>query len=127
MANNHGGPRASNVIGVGQVPRGQPYGTGAQQERALSVVPLSGKQPSPSAMQQTQPGIQPGQIPSLDDPTARPDEPITAGLPIGPGEGPSALGIAPQAPVELRILRQMYARSGNEDVRRLIEWTESNL
>lgn len=28
---------------------------------------------------------------SLADPSARPDEPITAGLPVGPGPGPEAV------------------------------------
>jgi hypothetical protein len=27
-------------------------------------------------------------LPKLNDPTMRPDEPLTAGLPIGPGPGP---------------------------------------
>ena len=33
-------------------------------------------------------GPLPDEIPSLSDPTALPNEPITAGLPIGPGAGP---------------------------------------
>ncbi len=32
--------------------------------------------------------VYPEDIPNLTDPTARPDEPITAGLPIGAGPGP---------------------------------------
>jgi hypothetical protein len=34
------------------------------------------------------PGPSPEDSPMLLDPTQRPDEPITAGLPIGPGAGP---------------------------------------
>lgn len=34
------------------------------------------------------PPITPDDIPGIDAPTERPDEPITAGLPIGPGPGP---------------------------------------
>lgn len=33
----------------------------------------------------------PGSIPGLDAPTARPDEPLTHGAPVGPGGGPEVL------------------------------------
>jgi hypothetical protein len=48
--------------------------TGGQQPPAEVVVP---------------PGLRPDDIPSLETPTQFPDEPITAGLPIGAGPGPS--------------------------------------
>lgn len=35
----------------------------------------------------------PPRPPGLGDPTARPDEPVTAGSPLGPGIGPDAAGI----------------------------------
>lgn len=35
--------------------------------------------------------VYPDQIPSLTTPTMRPDEPVTAGLPVGPGAGPEAM------------------------------------
>jgi hypothetical protein len=34
------------------------------------------------------PGVTPDDIPGLSDPTQRPNEPITAGLPVGAGPGP---------------------------------------
>lgn len=37
----------------------------------------------------------PGQVVPLDAPTQRPGEPLTAGLPHGPGPGPEALGVQP--------------------------------
>jgi hypothetical protein len=36
------------------------------------------------------PPVTPDDSPMLSDPTMRPDEPVTAGLPIGPGSGPRA-------------------------------------
>jgi len=33
-------------------------------------------------------GISPDSVPALDDPSGRPSEPLTAGIPFGPGEGP---------------------------------------
>jgi hypothetical protein len=36
-------------------------------------------------------GPAPGELPPIDGPTNRPDEPVTNGLPSGPGAGPEAL------------------------------------
>lgn len=131
MGDTPGGPRSSNVIGVGNLPRGQTYGTGVQQQAALSAVPLSPSGPSGSpsgpSNRSVPAGLQPGQIPSLSDPSARPDEPVTAGLPIGPGAGPDALGTIPQAPEEVSVLRLLLQKYKNEDIRRLLEYTESSL
>lgn len=35
-------------------------------------------------------------LPGLGDPSARPDEPVTAGLPVGAGIGPVAAGMVPR-------------------------------
>jgi hypothetical protein len=48
-----------------------------------AATPASGGQVAPML------NVYPEDIPSLSDPTARPDEPITAGLPIGAGPGPT--------------------------------------
>ncbi len=48
--------------------------------------------PAPSAappQQAPAPMPSPDDTPMLTDPTQYPDEPLTAGLPIGPGEGPN--------------------------------------
>jgi hypothetical protein len=76
----------------------QTYGEGAAQARAQQAVPLpkagglpslgsgSGSPPAP-----VPPGPVPGALGPLNRPTERPGEPITAGLPMGPGAGPEAL------------------------------------
>lgn len=46
------------------------------------------------SMAQSSPGYQ---GPALDDPTQRPDEPVTQGVDIGAGDGPEALGLQPGA------------------------------
>ena len=38
--------------------------------------------------------------PGLLDPSSRPEEPITAGIAMGPGPGPEVLGMGPKQPVE---------------------------
>lgn len=57
----------------------------------------------------------------LAAPSGRPDEPITAGLPIGAGPGPEALGMAP---TPLDELRAIYQRFPTEELRELIEEAE---
>lgn len=48
----------------------------------------------------------PDQIPNLSDPTSRPDEPVTDGLPTGPGRGPEAMtGVDPR-PQETQALKK---------------------
>ena len=38
------------------------------------------------------PMVTPDEVPNLNDPTSRPTEPVTTGLPYGPGAGPEAMG-----------------------------------
>lgn len=54
---------------------------------------------TPPAVDRSMPMIPvtPDQTPNLSDPTNRPDEPITAGLPVGPGPGLEAMtGLDPR-------------------------------
>jgi ethanolamine utilization microcompartment shell protein EutS len=53
--------------------------------------------------------ITPDQVPKLDDMTANPDEPVTAGLDIGAGPGASALGGMPTSPVNDEIVAAYMA------------------
>jgi hypothetical protein len=76
-----------------------------EQAQAVMPLPATGRPPPP-----------PGSIPSLTAPTERPNEPVTAGLPVGPGPGPEALG-APAAPTsdalfDLRALARRYPEYG---------------
>lgn len=86
---------------------GQTYGQAGEQLANQRIVPISGTptiQPSapaatqpappsgPDLMAATQGHNGPGDSLSLMRPTERPDEPVTHGLPSGPGGGPEALG-----------------------------------
>jgi hypothetical protein len=64
---------------------GQQYGQAAMQAQAQQMMPMA----APAA-------VPPGSLPPLAGPTRRPNEPVTAGLPSGPGPGPEALGAVPQ-------------------------------
>lgn len=78
---------------------GQPYGAAAEQQQAQQIAPMSGGGlPPPAgagggdlmAMLQQHVAGAPQRGP-LVRPTERPNEPVTAGLPMGPGAGPEAL------------------------------------
>lgn len=92
MANSHGGYRApanpAPVSGPGSLSRrtdtpearvsGLPYGENGAVNSAAAALPESGGAPTRPA-----PAIVP-----LGAPSQRPNEPITAGAPFGPGPGP---------------------------------------
>lgn len=87
---------------------GQPYGAAADERAAQNVVPLrpadappqgtpapqSAPQPAPSAQR---PFVAPGSLPYIEQPTTRPQEPVTAGIDYGPGPGSEAMGQGPSA------------------------------
>ena len=112
-----------------QAPAGQQYGQAGSQIASQKVQPIAGSATPggvPASMGQL-PGMGPGEIPTLSDPSAFPDEPLTAGVPSGPGPGPEALNSASYGPKELSVMRALFLKFPNDDLRRLIEWTENNL
>lgn len=56
----------------------------------------------------------------LNQPTQRPDEPITAGLPIGAGAGPGAVGYPMATPVG-RWMRELAQSTGDPRMQRLAD------
>lgn len=94
-------------------PGGQTYGARAEQERAQRAVPMG--RPDPPVV-------------DLLGPSQRPDEPITAGVPFGPGPGPEAVAFPvgemrpqPGSPEDIRErLVGIYERFPNPGLRALI-------
>lgn len=83
---------------------GQTYGVAAQQARSQQQMPLPGGGPNAGPSMGSPmgspsiggggglgPGALPGSLGALHDPTGRPGEPVTHGLPTGPGGGPEVL------------------------------------
>lgn len=105
---NRGGPRqlppgkasatrtdlnaAPRSAGTMKVP-GQTYGDQAAQVRRQQAVPMG-------------PAARP---PALTEPSQRPQEPLTAGLPSGPGPGPEALGMSKASPDMMRLREYLPA------------------
>jgi hypothetical protein len=83
--------------------RGQTYGKRQEQMQAQQAVPM---RRSPTETQQF---ARPMPAGSLFAPTGRPQEPITAGAPFGPGPGPAAAGIPMITPQQQAVdeLRQI--------------------
>lgn len=110
------------------VPPSAEYGQAEKLRRSQQAVPMAAAPPTPSA--QAAPGGAGGQAfatpedtPNLLDPTNRPDEPLTHGLPFGAGGGPEVLGPPPMSDVEAR-LRALYARFPTQELRELIRQQE---
>ena len=72
----------------------QQYGMALAQQKSQQAVPM-GQSPV-SAPQQTTPTVRPGSLTPLTAPTARPNEPITAGADFGPGPNSAVVGMIPQ-------------------------------
>lgn len=70
------------------------YGEGVALERQVAAAPLEGGAPEVPYVPRPRP-------PALSDPSLRPDEPVTAGVPFGPGSsGPGE----PLLPVDDSVL-----------------------
>lgn len=108
MANGQGGKRTPRnpapVSGPGQLSQrtdggpqqtqatmtGMPYGENAEFNTMQAAAPMSaaGQTTARAPRPRQARGGQAAMVP-LFSPTQRPDEPVTAGAPFGPGEGPS--------------------------------------
>ena len=138
MANGHGGPRTPSnpapVSGPGALSQrtdgqpvrpvtGLPYGENADFQDLQSSAPMA-QAPAPPPMTRGNAGRSAptgtgdaGGIVPLDAPTQRPDEPLTAGNPYGPGPGPRAQAQDPG--VLSSALRKMLAYDQTGDIARL--------
>ena len=64
-------------------------------------------------------------ITELYAPSQRPDEPITAGIAMGPGPGPEVLGMQPQQETLSQILAKMLPYDTNGEIAALYEQAQS--
>ena len=102
---------------------GQTYGEAGAQRAAQKAVPMGAPQP-PQAQQQQR---QPLPVTPLTAPTERPDEPITAGNPLGAGPGmeslpqPMPMDTAPGSRQDLiNQVRYIYSKTPNTALLQLI-------
>lgn len=63
--------------------------------------------------------MSPDMVPKLDDPTGRPNEPLTTGLSTGPGMGPEAIGGSPPNPAVASV-QAAYLANPTPQLRRAL-------
>jgi len=103
---------------------GQTYGEAGKQMAAQRAVPMAAPPTdvAPTATPQ-QPRVAPGSMGPLNRPTERPDEPVTAGAPFGPGRTQQLggyMGARNSDPI-LDELRAIYSVSPNEALADMID------
>lgn len=105
--------------------KGQTYGEATQQKRRTQVMPTQAA-PTDRAARQAAP-VTPNAPGSLTAPTARPQEPITAGADFGPGMNSVQAGIPLQATPQIASredlterVRAIYARYPNPNLYALL-------
>jgi hypothetical protein len=105
--------------------RGQTYGKRKQQEEAQRAVPMR----RPPTDIQARRAARQAPLPDFFGETRRPDEPITAGAPFGPGPSPAAAGIPMKTGNQstLEELRQIAMMSADEDLLDLLDAYEGEL
>lgn len=112
-------PNRTDMTQAPKAATGQGYGQAGAQLAAQAQMPLPAAPPAPTP---TGPGAGgyalASHTPTLTDPTTRPDEPVEAGMPFGPGPGPDAAP-APMSDVEAR-LRALYSVAPTPQLRELI-------
>lgn len=100
----------------------QEYGSRVAQERQQQAAPLPQAPPTPDPRAAAQYSYV-EDVPNLTDPTGRPDEPITAGLPFGAGPGPR-MDMLPSIDPVADELRALYLRYPTQELLELIEMQE---
>lgn len=96
---------------------GGTYGDVKAQEDAQAAIPLPAQQ-QPQVLA-PRPAPAPVDFGPFNRPTERPDEPVTAGLPIGPGAGPEAIAYGEDD--ALLEAQALYAATGSEEMRGVVE------
>ena len=99
---------------------GQTYGEAGAQMAAQRAVPMGA--PAAPAAPKT-PTVTPGQYGPLDRPTERPNEPLTAGAPFGPGRmsnGNAYIGPRNSDPI-LDELRALYTSYPSEELADMLD------
>lgn len=111
-----------------QVASGQAYGERQAQVAAQEAIPLPAAPPVPVAAPSPQAPM-PGSLGMFNRATERPDEPLTAGMDIGPGPGREVLPMSPVLSPDDQLLAQLrglYAAFPSEDLAGLIDYAERN-
>ena len=92
------------------VPKSAEYGQGERLRQSQQAVPMAGAPTVPAppvggGAPAAAPAMMAGELPDFTRPTERPGEPLTTGIPSGPGAGPEALTANTRPDPELEAMR----------------------
>jgi hypothetical protein len=105
---------------------GLAYGQGQAQMQQQTSAPMAGNPVAAIASATTANNLP--QITGINEPTQRPDEPVTHGIDMGPGAGSEAVtlpGAVPDTSTDnaAKFIQALYLQDPrNEDVRRMLEY-----
>lgn len=95
--------------------------TGLTTAAAGGIQPPAAAAPAGHEQHHQMPIPTPQQVPALDDPSARPEQPVTHGLDGGPGANSLAIGAQP-IPPELIAIQAAYQAYPTPELQRTVEW-----
>lgn len=100
-----------------RTPASPGYGQGVALEQAQQAAPLP-QEPGPPSPADVQAAASAMPFPpgGIGDPSARPNEPLTAGLGVGAGPGPEVLARPQGAPTVAATLMRLAAESGDPEL-----------
>jgi hypothetical protein len=99
------------------------YGAGVENAANKAGAPLA-RTPDVRPTSRSEMGMAPSQmepVTPLYAPSQRPDEPITAGIAMGPGPGPEVLGVTQRPEALSQVLAQMLPYDTNGEIAALYE------
>ena len=110
------------MAGQGGVRQGQPgksYANRSDLNLNRADQPGASSQPAPQGSVNGASALTPDMIPTLDEPTQFPDEPVTAGLPFG--EGPDSTSAVPDVANAL-VYAALRRHPDNPDLQRMVAY-----
>lgn len=93
--------------------QGDQYGDSQEINQVAQAAPLAAG-PKPPAARPT----------PISAPTQRPDEPVTAGAPVGPGPGPEILNLPKRTNPALEVVREAYRQYPSAHLRVMLQKLE---
>lgn len=113
-------PNRTDLIQPVRTGTGMAYGQAQELQQSQQAAPLPQIEDPMAGMRAALQAAQqhPFQPVSLNAPSSRPNEPVTAGLASGPGPGPAALGTDTGLSA---LLERAAMESGNETIRAMLD------
>lgn len=105
---------------VRELPNAQ-YGEAAEYRTLQQSAPVAATPSVPSGGAPAPGPVGAGGVVGLDQPTANPAQPVTAGAALGAGPGPEALGLPPEDDDVKMRLYAIYQAFPSADLKRLLE------